>query len=183
MRVPLRAALCAAAAALALLAATPSPHPTPYRVDLTKIQPKSLLFKVPLHTEYVVAVNKLGQVTHVISGKLSKNRTYNTQTVGNALQAFIRTPDGKAIAGSYRLTYDYNPKTARVRREVSLVRAGGVDPNAPGAVNAMIEDVKKHQQAAAAHGREAKAAMTPGPQPTGNLHLPSLQQILKTPRP
>ena len=103
---------------LTLLAATPAPapQPTPYRIDLTKIQPKSLLPKVPLHTEYVVAVNKLGQVTRIISGKGSKDKTYNLQTAGNALQAFIRTPDGKAISGSYRLTYDYNPKTARIHR-------------------------------------------------------------------
>jgi len=182
MRAPLRAALCAAFAALALLGATPAPKP-PNRIDLTKIQPKALLPKVPLHTEFVVAVNKLGQVTHVISAKPSKDKTYNLQTYGNAMQAFIRTPDGKAISGSYRLTYDYNPKTARVRRNVALVKAGGVDANAPGAVTQMLEDVHKHGKPPGKPAPTGTAAMTPGPQPSGNLHLPSLKQILKTPPP
>ena len=186
MSTPLRAALCAAFAAFTLLAATPAPRPTPYRIDLTKIQPKSLLPKVALHTEYIVAVNKRGQVTHIISGKASKDRTYNIQTAGNALQAFIRTPDGKAISGRYRLTYDYSPKTTRIHRDVALVKAGGVDPNAEGAVYQMMDDVKKHQQSAkTAHtpAPERSAAMTPGPQPTGTIRLPSLQQITKTPSP
>ena len=176
MPAPLRAALCAAFAAFTLLAATPAPRPTPYRIDLTKVQPKSLLPKVALHTEYIVAVNKLGQVTRIISGKTSKDRTYNIQTAGNALQAFIRTPEGKAIPGSYRLTYDYSPKTTRIHRDVALVKTGGVDPNAEGAVYKMMDDVKKR-------GNAAKAAATPGPQPSGPIHLPSLQQITKTPPP
>jgi hypothetical protein len=186
MHASLRAALCAAAAACALLAA--SPTPLPYRIDVTKIQPKALLPKVVLHSEYVVAVNKLGQVTHVISGKVSKDKTYNVQTFGNAMQAFIRTSDGKAISGSYRLTYDYNPKTARVHREVALVKAGGVDPNAEGAVTRMMDDVRQHNKAAKSAGTPVpepvrNAAMTPGPQPSGNLHLPDLNQITKTPPP
>jgi hypothetical protein len=183
MRASLRAALCTAVAALTLLAATPAPHATPYRIDVTKIQSKALLPKVPLHSEFVVAINKLGQVTRILSAKPSKDRTYNLQTVGNALQAFIRTTGGKAISGSYRLTYDYNPKTTRVHREVVLVRAGGVDPNAEGAVNRMFDDVKKHGKRPATPAPEGRAAMTPGPQPSGTLRLPALQQILKTPPP
>ncbi len=178
----LRGALCATLAAFTLLAATPAPSSTPYRVDVTKIQPKSLLPKVPLHTEYVVAVNKLGQVTHVINGKLSKDKTFNLQTYGNAMQAFIRTPDGKAIPGSYRLTYDYSPKTARVHRDVALVKAGGVDADAEGAVTKMIDDMKKHAKDAKP-APVGTAQMTPGPQPSGNLHLPDLKTILKTPPP
>jgi hypothetical protein len=185
MRAPL-STLCIAVAASALLAATPAPSPLPYRIDVTKLQPRSLLPKVPLHTEYIVAINKLGQVTHVISGKVSKDKTYNLQTYGNAMQAFIRTADGKAISGRYRLTYDYNPKTTRVRRDVELIKVGTVDPNAEGAVNAMMDDVQKHAKksaAAAAPAPARTAAMTPGPQPTGNLHLPDLQSITKTPPP
>jgi hypothetical protein len=187
MRAPLRAALCVAAAAIALLGAASPPTPPPHSVDITKIQPKSLLPKVALHTEYIVAVNKLGQVTRVISGKLSKDKSFNLHTYGNAMQAFIRTTDGKAIPGSYRLIYDYRPKTATVHRDVALVKAGGVDPNALGAVPRMLEDVAKHHQAGAkpAHtpGPVRSAEMTPGPQPSGNLHLPTLQQITKTPPP
>jgi hypothetical protein len=135
MRAPLRAALCAALATLALLAAAPSPEPT--------------LPTVPLHATYVVAVNKLGQVARVISATFSKDKAYNTETYGNALQAFIRTPDGQAISGRYRLTYDYNPTTRRIAREVALVGAGGVDPKAPGAVTTMLHDLPKKPPAAA----------------------------------
>ena len=177
-----RAVLCVAAAAFALLAATPAPLATPVRVDLTKIQPKSLLPKVPLHTEFIVAVNKLGQVTHIVSAKPSKDKPFNLHTAGNALQAFIRTPDGKAVSGTYKLTYDYDPKTTRVRRDVALVKAGGVNPDEPGAVTKMVEDVQKHAKTASP-APERSAAMTPGPQPTGTLRLPGLQQLLKTPAP
>lgn len=166
MHPSLRAACCAAVAAVALLAAAPSPAPSPYRVDLTKIQPKALLPKVPLHSEYLVAVNKLGQVTRVMSGKVSKDKTYNLQTYGNAMQAFIRTPNGKAISGRYRLTYDYSPKTTRVHREVVLVGTGGVDANAPGAVTQMIDDVKKHQKKAPAKPSPTSSpTLTPTPTP------------------
>jgi hypothetical protein len=189
MRAQARAALCAAVAAVALLGAGTPPTPPPHSVDLTKVQPKALLPKVALHTEYIVAVNKLGQVTRVISGKMSKDKSYNLHTYGNAMQAFIRTPDGKAISGSYRLTYDYNPKTANVHRDVALVKAGGVDPNAVGAVIKMFDDVQKHRKTPAkakppaTPGPERSAEMTPGPQPSGNLRLPALQQITKTPPP
>jgi hypothetical protein len=182
MRAPARAVLCIAAAAFALLAATPAPVPTPVRVDLTKMQAQSLLPKVPLHTEFIVAVNKLGQVSHIVSGKPSKDRAYNLHTAGNALQAFIRTPDGKAVSGTYKLTYDYDPKTTRVHREVALIKAGGVNPDEEGAVNKMIDDVRKHEKPATP-APQRSAAMTPAPQPTGTIRLPSLQQILKTPPP
>jgi hypothetical protein len=174
-----RAAACAMLAAVALLGATPSPAPD--RIDLTKIQPKSLLPKVELHSEYIVAVNKLGQVTRVISGKVSKDKTYNLQTYGNAIQAFIRTPDGKAISGRYKLTYDYSPKTTRIHRDVALVKAGGVDANAPGAVIEMYADVRKHQKSkpSSTPAPERTAAQTAAPQPTGTFHLPDL----KTPGP
>ena len=89
------------------------------------------------HTEYVVEVNKKGQVTRVRSGKPSRDAAFNAMTYGNALQVYIRTPGGGAVSGTYRLTYDYDPKTHDVRRTVGLMHAGGVDPNALGAVDAM----------------------------------------------
>jgi hypothetical protein len=177
--VHVRAAVCAVLASVALLGATPSPAPAPQRIDLSKLQSKTLLPKVPLHSEYIVAVNKLGQVTHVISGKVSKDKTYNLQTYGNAMQAFIRTPDGKAISGRYKLTYDYSPKTTRIHREVALVERGTVDANAPGAVIEMYADVRKHQsqksKASAAPAPAPTAAQTPGPQPSGTFRLPDLK--------
>ena len=175
--------LCAIAAAFTLLAATPSPQPTRYRVDLTKIQPKSLLPKGPLHTEYVVAINKLGQVTHIMSGKVSSDKTYNLQTAGNALQAFIRTPDGKAISGSYRLTYDYSPKTARIHRDVALLKAGGVDPNEEGAALKMIDDVRKHAKPHPGETAPQHNEFQPLSRPSGSSKLPDLDKILKTPAP
>jgi hypothetical protein len=178
--------LCALAAALTLIAATPAPQPTRYRIDLTKIQPKSLLPKVPLHTEYVVAVNKLGQVSHIISGKTSNDKMYNLQTAGNALQAYIRLPDGTSVSGSYRLTYDYNPKTTRIRRGVALIKAGGVDPNEQGAALRMIDDVRKHAKPHPGETAPSRGDVPPPPQPlvrTSPGHLPDLNQILKTPAP
>lgn len=176
--------VCAVIAAFTLIAATPAPKPTRYRVDLTKIQPKALLPKTSLHTEYVVAVNKLGQVTHIMSAKMSKNKTYNLQTAGNALQAFIRTPDGKAISGSYLLTYDYSPKTTRIHRDVALVKAGGVDPNEEGAALKMIDDVRKHAKPHPGETAPQRGEIAPAPlERSSPSHLPDLNQILKTPAP
>jgi hypothetical protein len=186
----MRAVACAALAAFTLMAASPAPAPvkTPYRIDVTKIQPKALLPKVPLHTEYVVAINRLGQVTKIISGKPSKDATFNMQTSGNALQAFIRTPDDKAIPGTYRLTYDYNPATTRVRRNVSLVHEGGVDVNARGAALLMMDDVQKfakaHPATAAAAEKADQQQQHIAPLTAASTgKLPDLNTILKTPAP
>ena len=90
-------------------------------------------------------MNKLGQVARVRSIKPSHDQGFDAHCYGNALQAFIRTPDGRAIAGIYRLTYDYDPKSLRVRRDVALVRAGGVNPNAKGAATDMMEIARRNQ--------------------------------------
>jgi hypothetical protein len=132
-----------------VLAATPTPQPNaapqrPLRIDVTKIQPKSLLPKHAEHTEYVVEVNKLGQVSRVASRRGSDNATFNAQTYGNALQAFIRTPDGHVVLGTYRLTYDYDPKTTRVRRDVTLLRTGGVNPDAKGTAADLMDRAHIH---------------------------------------
>ena len=95
------------------------------------------------HTEFIVEVNAKGQVARVRSGKPCGDRAFNTLTYGNALQAFIRTPDGSAVPGTYRLTYDFSPKTQHVKRGVSLVRAGGVNPQALGAVDEMAAAGKR----------------------------------------
>ena len=101
------------------LAATtpkPSPKPTPVVIHLPN---------TPLHVEVVVEVNKKGQVVRVKSAKPSKVRSFNIQTYGNALQMWIRKPDGSAEVGLYRVTYDYNPKNQQVTRRVALVSLGG----------------------------------------------------------
>lgn len=97
-------------------------------------------------TQFVVEVNKMGQVTRVRTGKYSSDPAFNAITYGNALQVFIRTPQGRAVSGTYRLMYDYDPKSRNVRRTVSLIHAGGVDPNAIGAVNAMAQLNRRRAQ-------------------------------------
>lgn len=128
---------------LALVAATPPPG----AIDLEKAQSGVVLPKVKLHTEFIVEVNKLGQVTRVRSAKTSANEPFNAQTYGNAMQAFIRRPDGSVLVGSYTLTYDFDPGTKRIRRGVALLKAGGVDPNAKGAVTEMEEIARRHTPA------------------------------------
>ncbi|MBD5656979.1 MAG: hypothetical protein IAI50_17640 [Candidatus Eremiobacteraeota bacterium] len=112
-----------------------------------------------VHTEFVVETNRLGQVTRVRSGVSSKDAAFNAMTYGNALQSFIRTDSGRAVAGTYRLDYDYDPRRKAVKRSVAIVRAGGVNPNAPGAVT--VEERKLAKQSHTGAG----AAASPGPLP------------------
>jgi hypothetical protein len=62
------------------------------------------------------------------------------------LQMWIRRPDGTAQVGLYLVTYDYNPKTRQVARNVKLVSAGGDWANDEGAANLMIDTAKKEAQ-------------------------------------
>ncbi len=121
---------------------------------------------VPLHTEFVVEVNRLGQVVRVTQKHGCKNLNFNAHTLGNVLQATIRLPNGKAIVGLYRVTYDYNPRTYGIYRHATLLRAGGNWGNDPGAASQIIEDAKRMQQE------------------HEHPHLPSLKKLLKpTPKP
>jgi hypothetical protein len=176
-----RSALLAAIGILALLGATPAPAPSALRIDVTKLQSRTLLPKTALHTEFVVEVNKLGQVTRVRSGKSSKDQAFNAQTYGNALQAFIRKPDGSVVVGSYRLTYDYNPKTERVRRDVALVKAGGVNPNAKSAVEDMEEVARRHSPEPAPTPAEHLAPSVVPSVKIDNKRLPDLPQVMHSP--
>ncbi len=172
---------------LALLAAAPSPTspaaPSPARTAArtAEVPPranerdarKSLVPRTPTtpeHTEFVVEVNRKGQVVKVDSGKESGDPAFNAITYGNVLQAFIRTPDGAAVSGLYRLTYDFNPADKHVRRDVALVRAGGVNPNALGAVDQELQKL-----AAEKIRRRLNPPPTPSPLPdlkaiTGHRH-------------
>lgn len=131
---------------------------------------------IPLHTEVVVEVNKKGQVVRVKSTKPCKVQSFNLQTYGNALQMWIRHPNGTAQVGLYRITYDYNPKTQDVTRRVALISAGGSWANAEGAADVMIDMERKQAEAAAAALRKAQEE---------NAKLPSLNQIrgVSTPKP
>lgn len=120
-----------------------SPHPRPL--------PAPRLPRVPLHTEFIVQVNKLGQVVRVKSGKSCKDLTFNAMTYGNVLQMFIRTTDGMhAVVGLYRVTYDYDPHTMRARRGIAIVSRGGSWGNQEGAANSMKDiaerQAKKHSK-------------------------------------
>jgi hypothetical protein len=129
----------------------------------------------PLHTEVTVEVNKKGQVVRITSTKPCKVGSFNVQTFGNALQMWIRRPDGTAQIGLYRVTYDYDPKTQNVARHISLVKAGGGWADAPGAANVMMENVRKEaaEQQRRAQEQNAKLpslneirGVTPSPKPT-----------------
>ncbi|MBD5633207.1 MAG: hypothetical protein IAI49_01910 [Candidatus Eremiobacteraeota bacterium] len=133
------AVLCFASPAL--LAAAPASHSPSTAAPATFATHGERAPHTREHTEIVVEVNAKGQVVRADAIKASKDPAFDAITYGNALQAFIRRPDGTAVAGLYRLRYDYRPSDKRVRRDVELVRAGGVDPNAPGAVDRELQKV------------------------------------------
>jgi len=113
----------------------------------------------PQHAEYVVEANRKGQVVRIRSAKHASDPSFDARVQGNVLQVFIRKPDGTAVAGIYRLTYDYNPHTKTVTRHVALMQAGGVNPDAPGAVTVL------EQQDAQILKANAKANHPPSPLP------------------
>jgi hypothetical protein len=131
------ARLCSTLALGIALWATPAaaaPRPTPLPAgDLSKFRAQAP--KLAQHTEFVVEINEKGQVSKVRSGKHSHDARFDAITYGNAVQAFIRTREGKAIPGVYRLSYDYDPKSLLVRRSVTQLSAGGVNASAPGMVD------------------------------------------------
>ena len=151
----------------ACFAATPHPNPSATLTPI-KIHPPT----TKLHTEYLVEVNKMGQVVRVKSGKMSPNRLFDTETYGNALQMWIRHPDGTAEVGLYRVAYDYDPKTHHVHRDVAIVSAGGSWGEEQGAANQMIDLAHKESRDAQKRAAAQRA------------NLPSLDQIFgATPSP
>jgi hypothetical protein len=155
-----------AACAGAAVAATPSPSPKPSSAPHAPGPlPTPHMPKIPLHTEFTVMVNKMGQVVGVKSGVNSKVAMFNAWTYGNVLQMWIRHPDGTAEVGLYKVTYDYDPKTTKITRQPSLISAGGAWADAEGAANVMIDTARKEAEA------HQKA------QQEQNKNLPSLQKI------
>ncbi|MGA8533048.1 MAG: hypothetical protein WB615_02940 [Candidatus Tumulicola sp.] len=169
------ATMLAIASAPALADTSPKPSSTPHAIAI----PSPHLPPVALHAEYVVEVNKHGQVVRIKSGKGTKYGTFNAQTYGNALQMWIRKADGSAVVGLFKVTYDYNPKTHAVARRISLVSTGGTWGDQPGAANVMIETAKKEAAAAAKqqqaqHGKlpslnSITGAKTPSPSPVPTI--------------
>jgi hypothetical protein len=111
-----------------------------------------------LHARLLVEVNKRGQVVRVDHGTLSGDRAVDTIWLGNAMQMWIRKPDGTAITGLYSVSYDYNPKTHVVTRVPQLVKAGGAWANKPGAATSIIADAKRqvHALEVRLHREEAR---------------------------
>jgi hypothetical protein len=153
----------------ALADTSPKPSASPQVIRI----PKPHFPTERLHAEYVVEVNHKGQVVRIKSGKGTKYPTFNAQTYGNALQMWIRKPDGTAVVGLYRVSYDYDPKNHEVSRKISLVSTGGNWGNDEGAANVMIDTAKREADEAA----KQKQAQ--------QQKLPSLNSITgsKTPTP
>jgi hypothetical protein len=181
MRIPsLIAALVLAASGVAH-AATPAPKATPpKRINVELLQPKAIFPKRKLHVELIVEVNKYGQVARVRSIKPSHDPQFDAHVYGNALQAFIRTPDGHVVIGSYRLTYDYDPMALTILRDVALVKEGGVNPNAKGAANSMMEIARRNRNRTPP---PFAYVVTPAPHPAPSVNIrrmPDLPQVMQT---
>jgi hypothetical protein len=104
----------------------------------------------PLHVQLLVEVNRHGQVVRVAHGSLSGDRAFDTMTLGNAMQMWIRRPDGSAETGLYRVTYDYNPRTHDVARVPTLLKSGGNWADRQGAATLIIQDARRQVQEAEA---------------------------------
>ena len=66
--------------------------------------------------------------------------------LGNALQMWIRHPDGTAQTGLFSITYDYDPKTGKLTRTPAMVKEGGSWANSPGAATAMMANLARMQK-------------------------------------
>ncbi|HTC31649.1 MAG TPA: hypothetical protein VK702_13070 [Candidatus Acidoferrum sp.] len=159
-------ALAGAVLALPVAAATPSPKATAAAHYVPPVP------KVAEHTEFVVEVNAKGQVVRVktAKGTGAKDPIFNAQTYGNVLQMWIRHPDGSAEVGLYRVTYDFNPVTKKVRRGVALVQPGGDWGNQPGAATEMIDTANREYQDAVKAQQAKEQAQ--------NKNLPPLDTIV-----
>lgn len=128
--------LAGPAAALAANQPKPAPFPTPN------------LPTRPLHSAMEVEVNKMGQVVRIKDGTLSHDAVFDTMTIGNALQMWIRRPDGTALVGLYRVNYDYDPHTHNVARHVALISSGGNWGSDTGAATKMADAAKRETEEA-----------------------------------
>lgn len=162
-------AVCALAIPLTGRAATPKPMPIP-----TPDLPNK-----PLHSIMIVEVNKKGQVVHVAGGELSHNEVFDTMTIGNALQMWIRHPDGSAQTGLFRVNYDYDPRTHNVQRRIALIKTGGNWANQPGAATRMVQTAQLEARKAYTRMRAAEQAADKRRQEESAKHLPDINAAVK----
>lgn len=137
-----RAFVLGAAVLVSPLAASAAPQPKPMPL------PSPNLPSRPLHSVIEVEVNKRGQVVRVKGGQLSHDPVFDTMTVGNALQMWIRHPDGSAEVGMYRVTYDYDPHTHNVARHITIISRGGSWANETGAATKMVDAAQRETREA-----------------------------------
>lgn len=159
-------AACVLVSPLAGLAAS-TPKPVPI--------PAPHLPSKPLRSTILVEVNKKGQVVRVKGGTLSHDSVFDTMTIGNALQMWIRRPDGSAVTGLFRVNYDYDPHTHNVQRHVALISQGGGWANEPGAATRMVQTAQRET-------REAYARLKADDkrrQTESAKHLPDINAAVK----
>lgn len=128
-----------------------------------------------MHVRLLVEVNKRGQVVRVDHGTLSGDRSFDTMALGNAMQMWIRKPDGSAVTGLYSVTYDYNPKTHDVARVPALVKPGGNWANKEGAATLIVSDARRQVQKLEARLRAEQAKR----QAESAKHLPDINAAVR----
>lgn len=132
-----------------------------------------------MHVRLIVEVNKRGQVVRVDHGSLSGDRAFDTMALGNAMQMWIRKPNGTAVTGLYSVTYDYNPKSHAVSRVPALVKPGGNWGNKPGAATAIISDARRQIKKLEARLKAEQAKRSA----QEAKHLPDINAAVKRSRP
>jgi hypothetical protein len=109
----------------------------------------------------------------VKSSKPTKYSTFNVQTYGNAMQMWIRRPDGTATVGLFKVTYDYDPKTHKISRNIALLSTGGSWANDEGAANAMLDLAKKEALEAQKRRQSQSSSLPSLNEITGKSPIPS----------
>jgi hypothetical protein len=163
--------LAAAFFAAPLFAFAASPQPSPKPVPM----PTPHFPNRPLHVQLIVEVNDRGQVVRVDHGTLSTDEAFNTMTLGNAMQMWIRHPDGSAQTGLYSVTYDYSPHTHDVARVPTLIKPGGNWADKPGAATMIVDEARKEVQQAEARIRADQAKQ----RAEAEKHLPDINAAVK----
>ena len=145
-----------------VIAATPAPKAAPHALPTPFMPPYAM------HTDFVVEVNKKGQIVRVKSGHSAKTcpksqepacLNFNAHTYGNVLQMWIRHPDGSAEVGLYKVSYDYDPKTHAVHRGVAILSRGGDWGDKEGAATDMMNKANEEARAWAEQQKQQSSSL------------------------